>query len=123
MAIMGLKETLSDFHGSYESYSQIDFQIKETGKYYHGMKHGTWTNYYPGGVVPTIVSQYRYGRLHGVFKQYDRYGRIVYEMHYKHGLKDGPFYAFNENGQLISKKMFKNGTELGTKNEEGFSPY
>lgn len=123
IAIMGLKETSSDFHGSYESYSQIDFQIKETGKYYHGMKHGTWTNYYPGGVVPTIVSQYRYGRLHGVFKQYDRYGRIVYEIHYKHGLKDGPFYVFNENGQLISKKMFKNGTELGSQNEEGFSPY
>jgi antitoxin component YwqK of YwqJK toxin-antitoxin module len=47
----------------------------------------------------------------------------VYEIHYKHGLKDGPFYAFNENGQLISKKMFKNGTELGSQNEEGFSPY
>jgi antitoxin component YwqK of YwqJK toxin-antitoxin module len=87
------------------------------------MKHGTWTNYYPGGVVPTIVSQYRYGRLHGVFKQYDRYGRIVYEIHYKHGLKDGPFYAFNENGQLISKKLFKNGTEVGSQTQEGFSPY
>ena len=72
------------------------------------MKHGTWTNYYPGGVVPTIVSQYRYGRLHGVFKQYDRYGRIVYEIHYKHGLKDGPFYAFKAIGQLITKKLFKN---------------
>jgi uncharacterized protein len=101
----------------------LDFQIKETGEYFHGMKHGTWTNYYPGGVVPTIVSQYRYGRLHGVFKQYDRYGRIVYEIHYKHGLKDGPFYAFNENGQLISKKLFKKGAEVGAQTQEGFSPY
>lgn len=123
MAVMGLKETVSDFHGSFESYSQIDFQIKETGKYYHGQKHGTWTNYYPGGVVPTIVSQYRYGRLHGVFKQYDRYGRIVYEINYKNGLKNGPFYAFNENGQLISKKIFKNGVEIGSQNQESFSPY
>lgn len=123
MAIMGLKETESDFHGSYEAYSQADFQIKESGKYYHGLKHGTWTNYYPGGVVPTIVAQYRYGRLHGVFKQFDRYGRLVYEIHYKNGLKDGPFYAYNENGQLVSKKQFKNGVELGEQRQEGFSPY
>ena len=123
MAIMGLKETVSNFHGSYEAYSQADFQIKETGKYYHGLKHGTWTNYYPGGAVPTIIAQYRYGRLHGVFKQYDRYGRLVYEIHYKNGLKDGPFYAYNENGQLVSKKQFKKGVELGAQSQEGFSPY
>jgi antitoxin component YwqK of YwqJK toxin-antitoxin module len=91
--------------------------------YYHGLKHGTWTNYYPGGLVPTIVAQYQYGRLHGVFKQYDRYGRIVYEIHYKRGLKDGPFYAFSENGQLISKKIFKQGRELGSQGQEIFSPY
>jgi antitoxin component YwqK of YwqJK toxin-antitoxin module len=123
IAIMGMKETVSDFHGSYAAYSQIDFQLKETGKYYHGMKHGTWTNYYPGGVIPTIDAQYRYGKLDGIFKQYDRYGRIVYEIHYKKGLKDGPFYAFNENGQLVSKKIFKNGTEVGTQRQESFSPY
>lgn len=123
MAVMGLKETMSELHGNYEAYSQADYQIKETGKYYHGLKHGTWTNYYPGGVVPTIVSQYRYGKLHGVFKQYDRYGRIVYEIHYKHGLKDGAFYAFNENGQLVSKKQFKNGKEVSSERQEGFSPY
>ena len=122
MAIMGLKETVSDFHGSYEAYSQVDYQIKESGKYYHGLKHGTWINYYPGGVVPTIVSQYKYGRLHGVFKQYDRYGRLVYEIHYKHGLKDGPFFAYNENGQLISKKMFRQGKELGANGQDSFSP-
>jgi antitoxin component YwqK of YwqJK toxin-antitoxin module len=74
-------------------------------------------------VVPTIVAQYRYGRLHGVFKQFDRYGRLVYEIHYKNGLKDGPFYAYNENGQLVSKKQFKNGVELGEQRQEGFSPY
>lgn len=123
MAVMGLKEKLSENHGLYEAYSQIDFQLKESGKYHRGLKHGTWTNYYPGGVVPTIVSQYRHGKLHGVFKQYDRYGRLVYEIHYKNGLKDGPFYAFNENGQLISKKIYKNGLEVGSERQEGFSPY
>jgi len=119
---MGLKETVSDLHGSYESYSQVDYQVKETGKYYHGLKHGTWTNYYPGGVVPTIVAQYRYGRLHGVFKQFDRYGRLVYEINYKNGLKDGLFLAYNENGQLVSKKIFKNGQQIGGERQDGFQP-
>lgn len=122
MAIMGLKETVSDLHGSYESFSQVDFQVKETGKYYHGLKHGTWTNYYPGGVVPTIVAQYRYGRLHGVFKQYDRYGRLVYEINYKNGLKDGLFLAYNENGQLVSKKIFKKGQQISGERQDGFQP-
>ncbi len=123
IAIMGLKETVSDLHGSFESYSQIDFQLKETGKYYHGLKHGTWINYYPGGVVPTIVSQYRYGRLHGVFKQFDRYGRLVYEIQYKNGLKDGYMLAYNENGQLVSKKLFRKGQQIGEGTQDGFSPY
>ncbi|MEN9699563.1 MAG: hypothetical protein RLZZ301_761 [Bacteroidota bacterium] len=123
IAIMGLKETVSDLHGSYEAYSQIDYQLKSVGKYYHGLKHGTWTDYYPGGVVPTIVSQYRYGRLDGAFKQYDRYGRLVYEIHYKRGLKDGLFVVYGENGQIISKKQFRNGQEIGGNGQETFSPY
>ncbi len=123
IAIMGLKETVSDLHGSFESYSQVDYQIKEVGKYYHGLKHGTWINYYPGGVVPTIVAQYRYGKLHGVFKQYDRYGRLVYVINYNNGLKDGWFLAYNENGQLVSKKLFKNGMQIRVQSKEGFSPF
>ena len=119
---MGYKENVSEFHGSYEAYSHIDFQLKEIGKYKNGQKHGTWTNYYPGGVVPTIVAQYQNGQLDGIFRQYDRYGHLVYEISYKNGLKHGDFIAFNENGKIVSRKVFRNGEEVGSQEKDGFIP-
>jgi len=112
MAIMGLKETVSDYHGKFEAYSQKDFSLKCEGKYYKGMKHGQWIDYYPGGVVPTIISEYRYGKLDGVFKQLDPRGRLVYEIHYKNGLKHGPFIIYGENGNIVSQKEFRYGKEV-----------
>jgi antitoxin component YwqK of YwqJK toxin-antitoxin module len=112
MAIMGLKETASDFHGKYEAYSQKDFQLKAKGKYRKGVKHGQWIDYYPGGVVPTIISEYREGKLDGVFKQLDPRGNLVYEIHYKNGLKHGPFIVYGENGNVVSLKEFRFGQEV-----------
>lgn len=112
MAIMGLKETVSDYHGKFESYSQKDFQLKCEGNYRKGMKHGKWIDYYPGGVVPTIVSEYRYGKLDGVFEQRDPRGRLVYQIHYKNGLKHGSFIIFGENGNIVSQKEFRYGKQL-----------
>ena len=123
MAIMGLKETVSDFHGKFEAYSQKDFQLKSEGKYHKGMKHGKWIDYYPGGVVPTIVSEYRFGKLDGVFEQRDPRGRLVYEIHYKNGLKHGPFLIFGENGNIVSQKEFRYGKQISMKGEsELFTP-
>ena len=123
MAIMGLKETVSDYNGKFEAYSQRDFQLKSQGKYYKGLKHGKWIDYYPGGVVPTIISEYQHGQLHGVFQQRDPRGRLVYEIHYKNGLKHGPFLVFGENGNIVSEKEFRYGRQV-SKNGGGdlFTP-
>lgn len=123
MAIMGLKETVSDFHGKFEAYSQKDFQLKCEGTYRKGMKHGKWIDYYPGGVVPTIVSEYRFGKLDGIFEQRDPRGRLVYEIHYKNGLKHGSFLIFGENGSIVSQKEFRYGKQLSTNGDrELFTP-
>lgn len=119
---MGYKELTSELHGSFEAYSQIDYQIKEIGKYKNGQKHGTWINYYPGGVVPTILAQYQNGQLDGIFKQFDRYGHLVYEINYKNGLKHGEFIAFNENGKIVSRKVFRYGRQIENREREGFIP-
>ena len=123
MAIMGLKETVSDYHGKFEAYSQRDFALKSEGKYRKGLKHGKWIDYYPGGVVPTIISEYKHGELHGVFQQRDPRGRLVYEIHYKNGLKHGPFLVFGENGNIVSQKEFRYGRQV-SKNGGGdlFTP-
>jgi len=112
VAVMGMRETVSEPNGKYEAYSQIDFQIKAKGKYKKGMKNGTWYDYYPGGVVPTIISEYKNGKLHGTFKQLGRRGEVMHEIQYKNGLKDGLFTIYTPNGQIAVQKMFRQGHEM-----------
>jgi antitoxin component YwqK of YwqJK toxin-antitoxin module len=109
---MGFKEKQSVEHGTFRAYSQVDFAIKELGKFKHGKKTGKWINYYPGGVVPAVVSTFKNGLLHGEFYQNDRRGNKMNEIHYKNGLKDGLFIVYGSNGKPITQKMFRNGHEL-----------
>lgn len=115
---MGFKEVRSVEQGKYRAYSQIDYKLKETGRFASGNKVGKWINFYPGGVVPAVVSNFRKGLLHGVFCQYDRRGNKMNEIHYKKGLKDGLFIVYGKNGAPIVKKMFKSGHELQRRNAE-----
>ena len=109
---MGFKEKQSVEHGTFRAYSQVDFTIKELGKFKQGKKTGKWINYYPGGVVPAVVSTFKNGLLHGEFYQNDRRGNKMNEIHYKNGLKDGLFIVYGSNGKPITQKMFRNGHEL-----------
>jgi antitoxin component YwqK of YwqJK toxin-antitoxin module len=115
---MGFREVRSVEHGKYRAYSQVDFKVKETGRYANGNKVGKWINFYPGGVVPAVVSNYKKGQLHGVFCQYDRRGNKMNEIHYKKGLKDGLLVVYGKNGAPVVKKMFKKGHELQRVNAE-----
>jgi antitoxin component YwqK of YwqJK toxin-antitoxin module len=120
---MGFKEQRSVQHGKYKGYSQVDYKIKETGRFKYGKKSGKWTNFHPGGVVPAVMANYRKGELHGVFCQNDRRGNKMNEIHYKKGLKDGWFMVFDKNGKAVVKKMFRNGHELRRINaEDMFTP-
>ena len=121
--ILGMKQLVNVPHGKYEAYSQIDYQIKAKGEYKNGLKHGTWLDYYPGGVIPTYITQYKKGKLHGVMKEFGRRGELHSEIHYKDGLKDGWFLIFDKNGKIAVQKMFSNGTEVMRKGEsDPFSP-
>ena len=112
ISIMGMEKLLSEPHGKYQAFSQLDFLQKAKGTYKKGQKHGVWYDYYPGGIVPTIISSYKNGELHGLFQQLGRRGELVYEISYKNGLKDGWFIAFDSNGQERVRKMFQKGIEL-----------
>ena len=109
---MGFKSKQSVKHGSYKAYSQVDFSIKETGKYNQEKKTGKWINYYPGGIVPAVVSTFKDGLLNGEFYQNDRRGNKMNEIHYKNGLKDGLFIVYGKNGKPVTQKMFRKGHEL-----------
>ena len=122
ISILGMKETLSELHGKYYAFSHLDFQQKAKGTYKKGLKNGTWYDYYPGGFIPTIISNYKNGELNGIFQQFGRRGEPIYEINYKKGLKDGWFIAF-ENGREKIRKLFQNGEEIQKKSSGNyFSP-
>jgi len=123
ISIVGMKTIQSEYHGEFQTYSQIDFKQKTIGKYKNGLKEGTWFDYYPGGLIPTSISNYKNGKLHGVFKQIGRRGEPLFEINYKKGIKDGWFVVYDSNGKEKVRKMFKNGREqMKQNNENYFSP-
>ena len=123
VVVMGMKILQGVPHGKYKAYSQIDYELKETGKFKSGIKTGEWINYYPGGVVPTIISQYKNGKLHGVIKQFGRRGEIMSEIHYKDGVKHGLFLIYDNNNKVLVKKMFRKGMEMQRLEADGmFAP-
>lgn len=122
VVVLGFKESQSVEHGPYKAYSQVDFKLKETGKYNKGRKTGKWINYYPGGIVPAVVSNFKNGLLNGEFYQNDRRGNKMNEIHYKKGLKDGWFIVYGNNGKPIVQKLFRNGHEMRKITNEPFSP-
>lgn len=112
IVIIGRNEDVSVLHGPFESYSETDYAIKASGSYKKGKKNGTFIDYYPGGVVPTIVAQYKEGKLDGLFQQFSRRGNIRHQIEYKNNLKDGNFLIFNESGKVIVRKTFFKGREI-----------
>ena len=112
VVIMGMKTKQSVQHGKFRAYSQLDFEIKEKGIFKNGVKTGKWINYHPGGVMPAVISNYKKGKLHGVFQQYGRGGDLMNEIHYKNGLKDGLLLVYDINNKVIVKKMFRKGMEM-----------
>lgn len=123
IAVMGMKEKLSELHGDFTAYSQLDYMVKAHGKYSNGLKNGVWVDYYPGGQIPTIISPYKKGKLHGTMKQFGRRGNLIYETNYKNGLKHGWLIIYDNRGKESVRKLFYNGREVPKKNEgDMFTP-
>jgi len=122
VVILGMKQITSVPHGKFEAYSHLDFQLKGKGTYKNGLKHGTWIDFYPGGEIPTVVSPYKDGKLHGKYKQYSRTGKLQHEISYQKGLKHGPFIMYDKDGKEIVNKMFRYGREMQKLEKPMFTP-
>ena len=112
IVVLGRNIPVSVLHGKFEAYSELDYTLKASGVYKKGKKNGTFIDYYPGGVVPTIVAQYKNGKLNGLFQQFGRQGGIRHQIKYNDGKKNGSFLIFNANGKLMIRKEFSNGLEV-----------
>jgi uncharacterized protein len=123
ISVMGMKEKLSEQHGAYTAFSQLDYKIKAQGKYKNGLKHGVFIDYYPGGIIPTVISSYKNGKLNGTMRQFGKRGNLVYETNFKNGLKHGWLIIYDNRGKESVRKLFNNGYEVSRKNEgDQFSP-
>lgn len=69
-------------HGQYKSFYR-DLNLKEEGKFSHGLKTGIWKTWFTGGKIHEII-------------------------HYKNGNKNGVMQVFNTEGKLISETGYKN---------------
>jgi len=108
----GHKVLQSIKHGEMISYSSKDFKMTEEGTYKNGEKHGTWTDYYPGGSYPAIVTNYNKGLLEGKTFQYTRRGELTTEINYSKGEKHGDMIIYGANKKVINKKKFYYGVEV-----------
>ena len=112
IVVLGRSTLVSVLHGKFEAYSELDYRLKASGKYKNGEKNGTFIDYYPGGMIPTIVAQYKKGELNGLFQQFSRQGGIRHQIQYENGVKNGGFLIFNSSGKVVIRKKFVNGVEV-----------
>jgi len=76
--------------------------IKRIGKIPDGM---VWA-YYPSGEIAE-KSNYKNGKLHGVYKRYYKDGTLSSEASYKDGRSHGSYKSYNKNGKLSSESNYK----------------
>ena len=86
------------------------------------MKHGTWFAYYPGGRTPTVICNYKNGKLHGVYKTFDRRGRLIQRGDYAKGVKHGKMQFFNSKGKIIKEMTYRYGRRINMYNNKNFRP-
>jgi antitoxin component YwqK of YwqJK toxin-antitoxin module len=99
--------------------------MTEEGDYKDDKKQGEWIAYQPGGKTPSVISNYKNGKLHGTMKQYSRRGKLQQEMSYKDGLKHGKTVIYDKRGKTIKEVNYKNGLRVieGKENTPGtFTP-
>lgn len=112
-------------HGAWASFSAKDFKKTEEGSYDEGQKSGQWLDYYPGGKIPAVSTEYKAGKLDGKQQEFDRRGNLISEIEYKDGLKDGKMRLFDKKGKAIVEKTFEKGQQviIQTGGKQGsFSP-
>lgn len=66
----------------------LDNQLAETGRFYRGLRIGTWKSWHPNGKLSTEQS-WSNGRMSGKFYSYSSNGTLMEKGSYSAGKKDG----------------------------------
>ena len=114
VVLKGRVHQMSVKHGKYEAYSARDYQLVEKGVYKNGKKHGTWFAYHPGGRIPSVITNYKNGKLNGVYQTFTRRGKLIQKGNYSKGVRHGKMIFLDAQGKIVSEKLFKYGKEIKT---------
>lgn len=84
---------------------------QEQGTYFNGTRQGTWSTFYPNGLVQTL-SGYVNGKKEGVEATIDDTGRLVLLIAYHEGMPEGLYRKFNGN-KIKEERTYSNGQLMG----------
>lgn len=111
----------SMLNGTSWHYNCVDWNVpkrflQETGNYSNGKKSGTWTRYYPNGVIREKAN-YENGEQNGAVMQYYPTGKLHYEGTMLDGKGNGLWKSYDSSGVLIWQCEYKDGSPSGIYNE------
>lgn len=97
-----------EFNGPYFEFDGFG-RMALRANYKNNKFHGSVAKFLNGDLIQE--SNYKDGVLHGIYKEYDRYGGIQKEINYKNGKLDGPFRYYDEKGKITLEYNYKNGQQ------------
>ncbi len=83
----------------------------------HLQPHGTTTTYYPETKIIESTKNYKNGKLHGLYENYNKNGKIIQRWNYLNNQLDGLYELWHDtqndeikrsNGQLKHRSNYKN---------------
>ncbi|MEE9374601.1 MAG: hypothetical protein V3V00_16210 [Saprospiraceae bacterium] len=93
--------------GSWSSYHDNSNKIKTLTSFVNGRKNGPEISFNDRGQIES-VTEFKNDEFHGLFGKY-KFGRPTEETNYKNGKMDGIFALYDSKGQLQRKGVLKDG--------------
>ena len=84
--------------------------LRTETNYKNGKLHGLWERYYDNGKL-AYKKNYKDGKLHGLWERYYDNGQLWFKENYKNGKEDGLYERYYKNGQLGYKENWKDGKQ------------
>ena len=105
-----VKKSVAD--GKWIKYSEYDQSLKSVENYADGKLDGECTYYFPGGIVPNRIVNYKNGLLEGKYQNFSRKRAVISETNYKNNRKHGDVKVYSKRGKLISHIVYKEGVKV-----------
>ncbi len=80
-------------------------QVRVTGNYRKGERHGVWVSWYKSGTKKSETT-FKRGKKNGPTRTWYKNGKLRYKGWFDEGQRTGTWEFYDENGKLVRKKEF-----------------